>query len=865
VKGVIHTVRPLLICFLCLLPHSGSIAARQAGEAGERFRWQALPALPGPDDGVAGAFVGISNGMLMVAGGANFPVLPGGDRWEVEKVFHRAISVLQLPGDGEWRGGFDLSLPVAYGAVATTARGIICIGGDTGDQLVQNSFLLHWNMANERPETTALPDLPVPLGYGGAAAIGDVVYVAGGQMGAHLSSATNRFWKIDLAGTTSPGGAGVWIELPALPGPPRAFHAVVAQHNGFEDCIYVIGGRRVVGSGAIEALSDVWEYAPSKGSWRRRADSPEPIMAGTGAPLGQSHIFLPSGADAASLALDVERLRDSHHGFPRTSWLYHTITNTWIEAGDTPANQVTTPAVTHRGAVYLATGEIRPRTRTNAVWRITPVSPAEDRFGTVDYTVLGAYLLVMVGVGFWFARHNRSADDFFRGGQTVPWWVAGCSIFATMLSSITFLAIPAKAYSQDLVLLVANLMIPVVAPLAVFLALPFFRRMNLTSAYEYLESRFNRAVRMIASGLFAAFQLFRIGIVLSLAGLALASFTPLSPAQSVVLAGVLCVIYSTLGGLLAVVWTDTIQTFVLLGAILFSLGLAMSQVDGGAAGVVQIALADGKLHFANLDFSANSISMLAIWVVVLGGMGQNVSSYLADQSVVQRYMSTPDVRTAARSIWTNAVMVLPASILFFGMGTVLYAFYKTHPGLLDPGMKTDQIFPLFIATQVPVGLAGLIVAGIFAAAQSTVSTSMNSAATTVVTDFLQTLRICGNVRGCLIVGRSLNLAFGVLGTLLGLLFVRPGVTSLFDSFLTLIGLFLGSLGGIFLLGMLTRRANGGGALCGLALAFVLLLFVRFSTPIHWLLYAPLGVSASFMFGYVTSLFLPNSKRQHGNS
>jgi solute:Na+ symporter, SSS family len=862
VKGVIHSVRLLLILFLCPLPLSASIVA---GEAEERFRWEALPALPGPDDGVAGAFVGISNGMLLVAGGANFPVSPDVDRWEVEKEFHRAISVLQLSGDGEWRGDFDLPLPVAYGAVATTARGIACIGGDNGNQLVRNSFLLHWNTVNGRPETEALPDLPVPLGYGGATAIGNVVYVAGGQTDTHLSSATNRFWKLDLARASSGRGAVEWSELPALPGPARAFHVVVAQHNGFEDCIYVIGGRRIARSGATETLSDVWEYAPSKGSWRRRADSPEPIMAGAGAPLGQSHIFLPSGADTASLTLDVERIRDAHPGFPRTSWLYHTITDTWIEAGHTPANQVTTPAVTHRGAVYLASGEIRPRTRTNAVWRITPVSPAEDRFGAVDYTVLGAYLLAMVGVGFWFARRNRSADDFFRGGQTVPWWVAGCSIFATMLSSITFLAIPAKAYSQDLVLLVANLMIPVVAPLAVFLALPFFRRMNLTSAYEYLESRFNRAVRLMASGLFAAFHLFRIGIVLSLAGLALASFTPLSPAQSVVLAGVLCVIYSTLGGLLAVVWTDTIQTFVLLGAILFSIGLAMSHVDGGPAGVVQIALADGKLHFANWDFSAGSISMLAIWVVVLGGIGQNVSSYVADQSVVQRYMSTPDARTAARSIWTNAAMALPASLLFFGMGTVLYAFYKTHPGLLDPGMKTDQIFPLFIATQVPVGLAGLIVAGIFAAAQSTVSTSMNSAATAVVTDFLKTLRICDNARNCLLVGRSLNLVFGVLGTLLGLLFVRPGITSLFDSFLTLIGLFLGSLGGIFLLGMLTRRANGSGALCGLALAFVLLLAVRFGTNIHWLLYAPLGVCASFVFGYGTSLFFPISIRQQRNS
>jgi SSS family solute:Na+ symporter len=845
-------------CCLLLLAPVG------AEEAGERFRWEAWPALPGPDDGVAGAIVGISNGMLMAAGGANFPVPSGSDRWAVDKAFHATISVLGLAGKEGWLGGFELAAPVAYGAVATTVRGIACLGGDDGRGAVRTSFLLQWNSASGRPETIPLPDLPVALAYGAAAAIGDVVYVVAGQTGASLATATNRVWALDLAGWASGAAVPGWVELPALPGPARAFHAVVAQHNGFEDCLYVMGGRRITESGQTVALSDVWEFTPSKETWRRRADIPEALMAGTGAPLGQSHIYLPSGADAASLEIDIDRVRDGHPGFLRRSWLYHTITDTWIEAGTTPANQVTTPAVAHRGAVYLVSGEIRPRTRTNDVWRITPVSPAEDRFGAVDYTVLGAYLLAMVGVGFWFSRRNRSADDFFRGGQTVPWWVAGCSIFATMLSSITFLAIPAKAYAQDLVLLVASLMIPVVAPLAVYLALPFYRRMNLTSAYEYLEARFNRAVRLLASGTFAAFHLFRMGIVLSLAGLALASFTPLSPAQSVLLAGVLCVVYSTLGGLLAVVWTDTIQTFVLLGAILFSFGLALANVDGGAAGVVQIALADGKLHFANWDFSAGSISVLAIWVVVLGGIGQNISSYVADQSVVQRYMSTPDPRTAARSIWTNAVMAVPASLLFFGMGTALYAFYKTHPALLDPGMKTDQIFPLFIATQVPVGLAGLIVAGIFAAAQSTVSTSMNSAATTVVTDFLRTFRVCRDERGYLRAGRLLNVTFGVTGTLLGLLFVRPGITSLFDSFLTLIGLFLGSLGGIFLLGMLTRRANGGGALTGLILAFALLLAVRSGTDIHWLLYAPLGVTASFVFGYTASLFFRDPTRLRAN-
>jgi SSS family transporter len=522
---------------------------------------------------------------------------------------------------------------------------------------------------------------------------------------------------------------------------------------------------------------------------------------------------------------------------------------------------VSTAAVRSGDRLLLISGEIRPRVRTPQCWSITFPSKTGSVFGALDFSVLGLYLLAMVGVGVWFSRRNKSTDDYFRGGQQVPWWVAGCSIFATMLSSITFMAVPAKAYAQNWVLLLSNLMIPVVAPLAVYLALPFFRKLDATSAYEYLENRFNRPVRMLASGLFIIFHLFRMGIVLSLAGLALTALTPLTPVQSVLLGGVLCVLYSTMGGLLAVVWTDTIQTFVLLGGALLCFVLIVFSADGGPAGMLQVALADGKLHFADLDFSLRSFSSAAVWVVVLGGIGQNISSYLGDQALIQRYMSTVDSKTAARSIWTNAVMAVPSTFLFFGIGTALYVFYKSRPELLDPGMQTDQIFPLFIATQLPAGVAGLVVAGIFAAAQSTISTSMNSTAAALVTDFMRPLRMCRSEQGYFRAGWVLNLVFGSAGTLLGLLFVRPEITSLFDSFLTVIGLFMGLLGGVFLLGMCTRKANGPGALGGMVLATGLLLYLRFCTPVHWLLFAPIGIMVSFSAGYLLSRFIKTTRSE----
>ena len=222
---------------------------------------------------------------------------------------------------------------------------------------------------------------------------------------------------------------------------------------------------------------------------------------------------------------------------------------------------------------------------------------------------------------------------------------------------------------------------------------------------------------------------------MSLTGLALAVATPLTPAQSVLLMGVLSIIYCTMGGIEAVIWTDTIQTFVLLGGAVLAIILLIGD-RGGWAGSWQPAHTADKFQLANFHGDVTS-AQLALWVVVVGAIGQNISSYTADQAVVQRYMTTPDQRLAARSIWTNAVLYDSGDVvvLRYRHGTVCVLPFAS--GKLDPTITTDQIFPLFIANEMPVGLAGLIVAGIFAAAQSTVSTSMNSTATTVVTDFLR--------------------------------------------------------------------------------------------------------------------------------
>ncbi len=892
----------IVICLLMSLAGS-ALGATNADGTRQRLDWQQLPDLP-DELGVAGPLVGVHNDVLIVAGGANFPE----PYWENEKVWLDRVWALEQTGaSDQWRQADPLDHPIAYAACVSLPQGIVCMGGSDGQRALDACFLMTWEPETQQVHRLALPDLPQPCVYGSAAAIGQTIYLAGGQSDMPLDSAMTNFWKLDLSKRDDPNASLAWEVLPPWPGPSRAFNLTVAQHNGFDDCIYVISGRRSSAPGKVEktvghavtdhifALEDVYEFNPArydskafnatkviyegKGRyaepWRRRANTPQCVMAGSGMGIGQSHIFVLSGSDG-SLMAQADELRTNHPGFPRRTLAYHTITDTWIAAGESPANHVTTPAVKWGDKIIVASGEIKPRIRSRQVWAISTVSERRP-FGAANYSVLAGYLLAMLGIGAYFARKNKNTDDYFRGGQKVLWWAAGCSIFATMLSSITYMAIPAKAFAQDWVYLLGNLMILAAAPVAVYLALPFFRQIDATSAYEYLQMRFNTPVRIIASAIFTVFQIFRMGIVLSLAALALstimdfegwvqgtrlASLPNANAIICVLIMGGLSIVYCTMGGVEAVIWTDTIQTFVLLCGALLCLGLMIAGIDGGLGSFMETAAADGKFHMVNLHWDPTNAS-LALWVVILGSIGQNISSYSADQAVVQRYLTTPSIQRAASSIWTAAVMAIPASLLFFSLGAGLYVFYKSHPEKLDPTFMTDQIFPLFIARETPAGIAGLIVAGVFAAAQSTISTSMNSSATAVITDFIRPFLPRRSEQSYLRWARLLTFLLGTAGTLLGLLFVNPNTRSLFDEFLWIIGMFMGVLGGLFLLGILTRRANGiggiAGALCG-TLATVLL---KTSTGVNGYLFAAVGIVVCFVVGYLVSLLFPNNKTIDG--
>ena len=869
----IPTTAQLLITIAFVSSICSPLLCADQGQAVRFLEYSQLADLPDPL-GVAGPFVGVHGDALIVAGGANFPE----PVWQSEKQWHDNIYVLTRTTDKtdsiadryKWVDAGRLPYPVAYGASVSTEHGIVCIGGNDSQRTYDNVLLLKWDPMSRQVAIEPLPSLPKPCAYTAAARIGNTIYVAGGQSSAGLETAMKNFWSLDFGGYEEGNGENklTWKRLPSWPGPSRAFNLTVAQHNGLTDCIYVISGRRQDQEGGVQLLQDVYEFNPAAGekrdAWRKRTDVPHCVMAGPAMALGQSHIFVLGGDNGEHFGR-ADELKDNHPGFFKNALTYHTITDTWITAGPLPANHVTTTAVKWKGSIVIATGEVRPRVRSPKVYRATAVRTAKSLGATpvaniVNYSTIVVYLVAMVAIGVFFSFRNKTTDDFFRGGKRIPWPVAGLSIFATMLSSITYMAIPAKAYATDWVYFMGHFMILALTPFVVYLILPFFRRIDATSAYEYLEKRFNILLRLFASASFVFFQVGRMAIVMFLPALALATITPFAVSHCILAMGVLSILYCTLGGFEAVVWTDSVQSIVLLGGAGLSLVLIIAGLDGGFGEFVSMASASDKFHLINFDFDAASFTTTALWVVVLGAIGQNLVPYTSDQAVIQRYVSTSDRKRAAKAIWLNGIMAVPAGVLFFAMGTALFVFYKAHPEKLDPTFQTDAIFPLFIARQLPAPIAGLVIAGIFAAAQSTISTSMNSTATAIVTDFVRRFDLLSSERAYLNCARVLTFMLGLLGTILALLFASGDVKSLWDQFITVLGLFGGSMAGLFLLGIFTTKTTPAGAAVGAVVGAATVYAIKTCTQVHLLLYASAGIAGCVVAGYLASLVLGANNR-----
>lgn len=350
-----------------------SEAAAQEGveksSAEPMLLWQPLPDLP-DSRGVAGAYVGVSGGALIVAGGTNFaePV------WESDKTWHDKIYVLSRRNHRhEWHDGGKLPRPLAGGAAVSTPQGLLLIGGCDADRAYADVHLLRWDPGSEKVTVEPYPPLPASSCHGQAALVGETVYLVAGQTNTELASATAEVWSLDLTHRLSKENFK-WRQQADLPGGRRALHAVAVQNFRGEKALYVMGGRRE-GEGKVEFLTDTWQLDSKTGEWHERAPMPRPAAAAPAIGFGRASIYL-LGGDDGSLFDQTETLRDEHPGFPREGLVYDTQTDVWETTGEMPTSQLATQGVMWDGRMIVASGETRPRERTPKVWSVRVRSQA---------------------------------------------------------------------------------------------------------------------------------------------------------------------------------------------------------------------------------------------------------------------------------------------------------------------------------------------------------------------------------------------------------------------------------------------------------------------------------------------------------
>lgn len=446
---------------------------------------------------------------------------------------------------------------------------------------------------------------------------------------------------------------------------------------------------------------------------------------------------------------------------------------------------------------------------------------------SLDLAVVIAYLVVIVGVGGWFARRSGSTEEFMAGGHRLPGWALGLSMFGSYVSSISFLANPGKAYESNWNPFVFSLATPLAAAVAVRWFMPFYRRTGAISAYEHLEQRFGPWARTYAVVCFLLTQMARSGTVIYLLAMAVAPLTGWDVRVVIVLTGCLMTVYTMAGGLKAVVWTGVVQSVVLVAGPIICLVALLTQVPGGAAEIVATGWKQGKFSLGSL---APNPTASTFWVVLIYGLVINLGNFGIDQSYVQRYVTAPDNREAAKSIWLTALLYTPVAALFFLIGTGLSVFYSAKPELLAGITKADAVFPHFIATQLPMGMGGLVVAAIFAASMDS---NLNSMATLTLNDlYRRYLRPGAGERESMRVLHWSTLLWGAAGTGIGLLMTR--FNTALDAWWKLAGIFSGGMLGLFLLGLASRRATSRAAGIGTAIGVAVILWLTFSPKAPWL-------------------------------
>lgn len=476
---------------------------------------------------------------------------------------------------------------------------------------------------------------------------------------------------------------------------------------------------------------------------------------------------------------------------------------------------------------------------------------------TLDLIVFLAYLASLVVIGGLFFKKSKSSSGFTLGDHQIPSWAISLSLFATFVSSISYLALPGSAYQNNWNPFVFSLSLPFAAIIAVKYFVPLYRKVNSPSAYTYLENRFGSWARIYASSMYLLTQVMRIGTILFLMALVPNLMFGWSIVNVIIFTSVVVMIYSILGGIQAVIWTDAIQAIILIGGAVVCLILIVFKMPDGVSQIISIGLANDKFSLGSFGLE---LSKPTFWVVLIYGTFINLQNFGADQNYIQRYMTSKTLSEAQRSAFWGAMLYIPVSLIFLFIGTSLYALYQSGvvvlPNDLNNLQNADRVFPYFIAHELPAGVTGLLLASIFAAGMSTISTSYNSSATIILTDyFIKYSHLSEGMKMKVLYVSTASI--GLLGMLVGIAMINT--KSALDTWWKFASVFSGGVLGLFMLSVFTSIQNVTIAIVSVVAGLIVIILMTISnffpaasnfwSQFHPYLTIVFGTSTIFIVGF----------------
>lgn len=787
-------IRIIVLAGLCLLIACVSLHAET--EDSRIFTFDEMPHL-GHD--LEQSFVARAGDDLLVFGGFEI-----GERQRQANTSVYALAAAET----KWRELPAMEMHVYGGAVVSNGKGVIRLGGYEDDQ--PSKKVARYALKDETLVTAPLNDLPIVMPNIKAAIFSNRLYAIGSE----------KAYSLDLLDTEAQwGGLASWAATGAN---------IVAVVPSAEK-LFVFTGNA---DGEASDGTLVYAYTLLNG-FKQVGRTDHDISHMHSAPMGEGHVVFISSQQGSNQILG-----------------YHAVTDKWVVLGHLPEPM--------KAIGMIAQGESFDLIGSKRAMSVKAIAPS-TKFNWIDYGVVLVFLVGMVLVGTILAkREKKSSQDYFRAGNRVPWWASGLSLFATGASAISLMAMPGKAYATNWVFMTVSFYtIITLLPLSYFVYIPIIRRLDVATANEYLERRFNIVLRMVGSIVWSLIQMLgRMAALMLLPAIAITAITGVPMEVSIVIMGIVTTCYVFLGGLEGVIWTDVFQAIIMILAVVVSAMWALWGLEMGVPEAWASVQEAQKLHMFDWQISfVEPCVLIFLLNILITNMG-----YVGDQNYVQRIQCTATEKDAYKAVLTQVAVAVPLNGVLFALGTILYLYYMENPEMLSPAIKADGIFPFFAAQNLPAGMAGLVIAAILAATMSTLSSAINSVANLGVEDFYRRFKKNVSDKECLVFGRVLTVGLGIFGTVAAIVLANTNLKSIWDLYLVILSMLLGAITGIYFLGIFTKRANSAGVLLGVIASLSATYYVKNYTHIHFLANLIVGVVSCYVVGYVASLILPAKQK-----